>query len=285
MRCDDCQLVIEEYFDGELNEQTALRVRRHIDGCPSCSRVLQNLTTEQAVYVAGRSEIQIRPDLWSGVRARLALEQQAEPSGFLRRLQTWLSSAFVLPRISGLTAVALVILAVGLTMLLMRYGDRSLGDQTLTSVSESPPKATPHEEQTMLARGPAAAGPRSSLEGRQSAGKNAAVESIAAGRKSKPPSRRIETIGKVKTPEQLVREAEQKYLTAIAMLSRTVERKRARLDVGTLAKLEQALASIDRTIADTRRAVRQHPDDPVAVQYMLTAYAKKVDVLREMAEY
>ena len=42
---------------------------------------------------------------------------------------------------------------------------------------------------------------------------------------------------------------------------------------------------LDRTIADTRKAVRQHPDDPVAVQYMLTAYAKKVDVLREMVDY
>lgn len=284
MRCDDCQLVIEEYFDGELNEQTALRVRRHLDGCPLCLGVLQNLTAEQAVYVAGRSEIQIRPDLWSGVRARLAFEQHAEPSRPLRRLQTWLSSAFVLPRISGSAAVALVILAVGLTVLLMRYLDRSLGDRPLTSVSESAPKAAPapQEEQAMLERGPAAKGPRVSLEGRQNTGTKATVESIAAERKSKSVSRRVETIAKTKTPEQLVREAELKYLTAIAMLSRTVERKRARLDVATLAKLEQALASIDRTIADTRKAVRQHPDDPVAVQYMLTAYAKKVDVLREM---
>jgi hypothetical protein len=283
MKCDDCQLVIEEYFDGELNVQTALQVRRHLDGCKSCSGVLQDLTTEQAMYVAGRSEMEIRPDLWSGVRARLALERQAEPSSTLERLQTWLNRAFVLPRISGLTAVALVILAVGLTTLLMRYRDRSQGDRTFTSITESAPKATPatQEEETVLERGPTAAGQRSSLEAKQNSGTKAAVESVAAGRKSKP--RRIE-IGRTKSPEQLVREAEQKYLTAIAMLSRTVERRRARLDAPTLAKLEQALASIDRTIADTRKAVRQHPDDPVAVQYMLTAYAKKVDVLRELVD-
>jgi hypothetical protein len=287
MRCDDCQLAIEEYFDGELNEQTALRVRHHLEVCPLCSGLLQNLAAEQAVYVAGRSEIQIRPDLWSGVRARLALAQQAEPSSPLERMQTWLSSALVLPRISGLTAAALVILAVGLTMLLMRHLDRSVGNLPLTSVSEPAPKAAPapQEEQALLERGPTAAGPSSSFEPRQTAGTNGTVESITAGRKSKPPSRRMESIGRTKTPEQLVREAELRYLTAIAMLSRTVERKRHGLDVAALAKLEQALASIDRTIAETRKAVRQHPDDPVAVQYMLTAYAKKVDVLREMVDY
>jgi hypothetical protein len=46
--------------------------------------------------------------------------------------------------------------------------------------------------------------------------------------------------------------------------------------------LEEALSSIDRTIAATKRAVRRSPEDPIAVQYMLAAYAKKVDVLREM---
>ena len=55
------------------------------------------------------------------------------------------------------------------------------------------------------------------------------------------------------------------------------------MDPLTLAKLDQAIAAINRTIAGTRKAVREHPDDPVAVQYMLTAYARKVDVLREMA--
>jgi len=45
------------------------------------------------------------------------------------------------------------------------------------------------------------------------------------------------------------------------------------------------LAAIDRTIADTREAVGQRPTDPEAVRYMLTAYAKKVEVLQEMASY
>ncbi|HEV2704591.1 MAG TPA: hypothetical protein VGV59_01625, partial [Pyrinomonadaceae bacterium] len=89
----------------------------------------------------------------------------------------------------------------------------------------------------------------------------------------------------VETPDQLVREAEQKYLAAIRLLSHDVRRNRARLDPQTAARFERTLATIDRTIAGTRRAVRQHPGDPVAVNYMLAAYARKVEVLREMASY
>jgi hypothetical protein len=43
------------------------------------------------------------------------------------------------------------------------------------------------------------------------------------------------------------------------------------------------MVEIDNTIAETRRAVRENPDDPIALQYMLSAYAKKIDVLREVA--
>jgi hypothetical protein len=86
-----------------------------------------------------------------------------------------------------------------------------------------------------------------------------------------------------KTPEQLVREAERKYLAAIGILSRDVKQLNTEIDEPTRMKFEQALASIDRTIDATRKAVREHPSDPVAVQYMLAAYARKVDVLREMA--
>ncbi|HZB45037.1 MAG TPA: zf-HC2 domain-containing protein [Pyrinomonadaceae bacterium] len=86
-------------------------------------------------------------------------------------------------------------------------------------------------------------------------------------------------------PDRLVREAEQKYLAAIRLLSRDVSSRRARLDEETRGRFEQTLAAVDRTIADTRRAAREHPRDPVAVQYMLTAYAKKVEVLREMTRY
>jgi hypothetical protein len=84
------------------------------------------------------------------------------------------------------------------------------------------------------------------------------------------------------TAEALLRDAEQKYVKAIAILQRDFEKRRSKLDPQLVAKLDASLASIDRTIAETRKAVHQNSDDPIAVQYMLTAYAKKVEVLRDI---
>jgi hypothetical protein len=80
-----------------------------------------------------------------------------------------------------------------------------------------------------------------------------------------------------------VREAEQKYIAAIAILSRDVSKKRSGMDPMVAARFDAALGEIDKTIAETRRAVRNNPDDPIALQYMLSAYSKKVDTLREMS--
>ncbi|MCA1616165.1 MAG: hypothetical protein LC800_19105 [Acidobacteria bacterium] len=80
-----------------------------------------------------------------------------------------------------------------------------------------------------------------------------------------------------------MREAEKRYQAAIKILERDVNGRRSRLDRETLARFDETLNSIDRTIAETRKAVRQQGSDPVAVQYMLSAYAKKVEVMREMA--
>ncbi|MFN2598078.1 MAG: hypothetical protein ABR563_12935, partial [Pyrinomonadaceae bacterium] len=85
------------------------------------------------------------------------------------------------------------------------------------------------------------------------------------------------------TPDQLVREAEQRYVAAINLLQKDVAKKRTTLDPQTVQRFDQSLAAIDRSISETRRAVAEHAGDPVAVQYMLSAYAKKVEVLREMA--
>jgi hypothetical protein len=50
-----------------------------------------------------------------------------------------------------------------------------------------------------------------------------------------------------------------------------------------VARFDSALTDIDRTIKDTRRVVRDNPEDPIALQYLLAAYSKKVDALRGMS--
>ena len=85
--------------------------------------------------------------------------------------------------------------------------------------------------------------------------------------------------------DQVALRAEQQYLSAIDILSRDIQRRRAVISPAVLSHLETALAEADRNIAATRRVAREQPRDPVAVQYLASAYENKVDLLREVTRW
>lgn len=277
MNCEDWRLLVEEYFDGELDTHTALNVRHHLDDCPSCSAVLESLSAEQSVYANYRSDVEMSPELWAAVRRRIEADG---PS--VQRSGSWLRKVVALPSVSVPVAVGLVVLAVISTVVVMRYISSSPPTVVSESaVTEGIPQATPEMRNEVAVVAPGKS--EKPISAKDNVTKRDGLTSATRDRRSQPPPGG--NVSKTKDPRRLVLEAEQKYLAAIAMLSRSVDRKRSRLNPATKAELEQALSSIDRTIAATRKLVRRHPDDPVAAQYMLTAYAKKVDMLREMVDY
>ncbi len=77
--------------------------------------------------------------------------------------------------------------------------------------------------------------------------------------------------------------AEKEYEKAIGLLSEIVEKRKASLDPQLVAELDRNLKAIDENIAATRKAFREHPSDPEYAVYMLAAYARKVDLLQEVA--
>jgi len=77
--------------------------------------------------------------------------------------------------------------------------------------------------------------------------------------------------------------AEKEYEQAIRLLSDIVEKRKATLDPRLVAELEKNLKAIDENIAATRKAFRENPSDPEYALYMLAAYARKVDLLQEVA--
>lgn len=276
MRCHDCQQVIEQYFDGELSEPAKSDVGQHLDACLTCSSLLRELTIDEKTYSRYTPEVEISPKVWAGVQARIA------PVRSTSRLMQGLRAP--LPRVNVWLAAALVILAIGLTAVFMKYVLRPEQSPNPQSANIRPAETPPltQERSAQVAKQET---DESDPDEKTKKVSEDSSERVPTSRGKKEFSRRTQTMTKMRGPELLVREAEQKYLAAIAMLSRTVERRRSSVDPETRAKLEQALVSIDRTIAGTRRAVRQHPDDPIAVKYMLAAYSKKVDVLRQMSNY
>jgi hypothetical protein len=276
MTCTECQDSLEEYLDGELGTKNTAAVDEHLKTCTGCTMELNQLRAELAVFQLNGSDIEVTERLWAGVQARLETQDHSFTHQRRSRSAGWLSGLFSAPRVSVPVAVGLVLTAVIVTTFVVKR----LPQVEKESVAV---RNVTNKENTERTEG-------SDLNRSQAVAKLAASEFNGRPKESKPQqsisntrTSRVARSSESKTPEQLVRDAEKKYLAAIGILSRDIERQQSQLDEPTRMKFEQALASIDRTIGATRKAVRQHPTDPVAVQYMLAAYARKVDVLREMA--
>ena len=260
MTCKECQSALETYFDSELSPDTATPVTAHIAVCDRCAESYRRLELEQDFYLRHASAPAVSPAFWSEV-----FEKAGRPHGRLAWLRAQLiraREAVSDVRLGPLPIAALLILSIGITAGVMNFLNSRKSQPVLTArLAEPNPETTPVSEP-----------PKREL---QVDNKSQVPQTTRSRRVSIAKSNR-------QRPDELVRDAERKYLTAISLLTRDAERRRSSLDPEELARFDQALAAVDRTIAGTRVAVRAHPDDPVAVQYMLAAYARKVDVLRQM---
>ena len=306
MKCEECITTLEEFLDGELDEQAARATSAHFIACPVCAEAYEELQAEQALYARYERDVEVTPQMWSGVAARIDAETRkpAGGTGLLQRVREWLAPALTAPRFSPVLTAAMMLLAIGATAAVMKFVN-SKHDAPVVASAPQPNNTTtahPNVVQPSPDASPTTA-PTATEVKEPNANQGGERE------RNKPePQRKRETEHKLSAPttatdpaavqnaslnndvfkrkqatEKLVREAESKYLAAIQMLSEDVKRNRSHLDPQVAARFDETLAAIDRSIAETRRTVLKHENDPVAVQYMLSAYAKKVEVMREIA--
>lgn len=275
MKCDDCIAIIEEYLDDELSGEAAAQVRSHLGACQKCASMFEALKQEQVIYAAYQRDVDVSPAMWAAIEARIK-DRPAQAESGRSSLREFFAGLLATPRLSFAYTMALVLIAIGATVAVMSYMQPGVSNDPVQVAVTGPGQKDPPAP----AGGPADE-PDSADQGVKQPGPETPerVDKPADVVKSKPKK----VVKQPPSPEQLVREAEQKYLSAIAILTRDVNRSRSRLDPHVLAKFDNALASINLTIEETRSAARQNPDDPIALQYMLAAYSKKVDLLREMA--
>jgi hypothetical protein len=302
MRCVECLPLVEEYFDRELDEQTTILVEQHLCDCSACKGYYRKLESEADLYLRYECDVHAAPAFWDHIMARASKERAVRPFGPISLLRSWFGASlgnFRTPRLSLPLTALLVLVAVGGTVGVMRYFDQretTTGPATVSRDKGVPATtAAPTPNEIAGPMKPGRDDDRSPSEPSREVNERSPVVKGGPQIKGNPVlSARNENGGRSRlklrpsrnqTADELVREAEQKYVSAIAMLSRDVNRRRSRLEPGTARRFERTLAAVDRTIADTRRAARKHPGDPVAAQYMLAAYSRKVDLLREMVSY
>ncbi|MCA1631280.1 MAG: zf-HC2 domain-containing protein [Acidobacteria bacterium] len=307
MKCQECENFLEGYVDGELEARDRDAVGAHLAACALCADAHQALVSEASLYASYERGVEAAaPRLWGGVEARIRAEKTVGDVGLLQRVSAWFAPLLTAPRFSPALTAALVLVAVLLTVGVMKLtGSREQPQQpTLATnvpqydpnrVAATSPTMQPAATSTPAAVVAPSAAPGASPEQKSPQPENRkspsdeqrrrANELPGGGGRVEQAVNATPTPGRDSkaTPDQLVREAEQRYIAAIRMLERDVKSRRSLLDPQTAARFDETLAAIDRSIGETRRTVRKHGSDPVAVQYMLSAYAKKVEVLREMA--
>lgn len=119
MRCVDCLPLIEEYFDGEVEERVAEQMTAHLSACADCSAALDALSFEQEVYARYDRGLEVTPALWAGVSAEIARdslpESRAERRPFLSRVREGLAAALSTLVARPALASSLALLLVGIT--------------------------------------------------------------------------------------------------------------------------------------------------------------------------
>ena len=308
MKCEECNTnTLEEFLDGELDARRAAETEAHLAACHVCAAAYDGLLDEQNIYAAYERDVQVTPQMWTNVARRIAAEEKPQAgTNFFQTIRAWFAEALVAPRFSPVLTAALVLVAIGATASVMKYLNSQTGTPAVVAggqgttatpeqknvtqpAPETMPSAAPDKSQTE-APVVAANDKPDEVEKPEKAGtqrKRDAERKLAQpsndGAQILAASHESDQLRRQRATARLVREAESKYVAAIKMLSEDVNRKRTRLDPQVAARFDETLATIDRSIAETRRTVLKHGNDPVAVQYMLSAYAKKVEVMREMA--
>ena len=251
MNCKRTREIIEDYHDGELDDRTAAEVSGHLLTCASCASVMAALEKEGQVYAAyAEAEggaLEITPEMWQSVRERLERDS-ADAASEKRDSARKGSSNFRLPYVLRFArqlafAALLVVVSVAGTLVAVRYWEHG----------------------RLFGPGP---------ESR--AGQRAGAE------KGFPASRPDSKRDTLEDALLAIQRAEQEYIEAINLLSTMVEKRKSTLDPQLASELERNLRAIDQAIDSTRKAFRDRPQDPERALYMLSAYARKVELLQEL---
>lgn len=294
MNCEDFLLMLDDYVEDELDRKSSAQVSAHLAACQSCADYYQELKREQELYSQYLPGVEATPALRAKVLAGVEeIQRERSSSGSLRKR---LIKFFPIPSFNPTFAAASIALffVFAATVGLIKYKspenefnqeiisqNNSYQIQSLPEESAIYPKAEglkPNEKEHASAR----EAKIFIVKAENRAKKNTSGLKLSTPLKQTSGFRSTNSSRNL-TIEDVVGKAERQYKGAIALLSDDIKRRRAQLSQNLTPQIEQALTDIDKTINETRQAVQAKPNDPVAIQYMTTAYGKKIELLRTIA--
>lgn len=268
MNCERCQLELEDFLYGELTERLAADVREHLAGCAACAAERVRLENENALFAEFYEQTAVEPaaESWDAIRARIVVEPvRAVPEETASWWQT-MFAGLALPSLARQIAFALVLVAVSViaTMWVMRRDDGSRVAEVRPTPTLTPRINAPEPVSTPTTELAQAELPKP---------KPQVVRQLVSTR----PLSESDALA-----QQLAR-TEREYQSTIRLLERAIAKRRDNFSPEAFKKYESSLALIDSSIVQSKRALNQQPDDLAARQFLLAAYAKKVELMQVIA--
>lgn len=275
MNCERCQTQLEDFLYGELAESQTAAVRAHLADCAACAQARAALERENEIFAEyyEQTALEPAPEMWQAIQARIHTEATAptaapEKVSFIAGILTWLSGAAVVRQAAF--ALALIVISVAATTYYLKSQQHNevnlAGLKPSSTATVMPvPSVTPEQQQP--------APTTNDLAQRREVVKNASQTPL------KPQPKLSET----QLIQNQIARAEREYQGAIKLLDRVIARNRDSFAPGLLKQYESSLALIDNSIAESRRALRDRPEDAASGQFLLSAYAKKLELMQEIA--
>ncbi|MFN0109827.1 MAG: anti-sigma factor family protein [Blastocatellia bacterium] len=275
MNCEHCQLNLEDFLYGELAERAAAEVRQHLADCSGCAAERHRLESENALFAEFYEQTAIEPsaESWEAIRVRIAAEPDQEVRQVQKEQESWWRPMFgelFAPTMARQAALAVLLVAVSVvaTMWLMKHDDgKSVAEQRPIPIA-TPQTIEPNSVPLLRNE----------------------VANADAVNPPKPQPRQIPrepvSIRQLSEQELLANQlarTEREYQSAIKLLERAVAKRRDNFSPEAFEKYESSLALIDSSILQSKRALRELPNDAAAGQFLLAAYAKKVDLMQTIA--
>lgn len=119
MNCKECLQFIDDFIEGELDEQNAGQINIHIFGCSECANHFEMLNREKNLYAHYLLEVEAPKDLWIKFQTKLEAEKDSHAAEKFGWFSEWTTNAIgflrLKPIFSG--AAMLILIAVGFGLL------------------------------------------------------------------------------------------------------------------------------------------------------------------------
>jgi hypothetical protein len=295
MNCERCKNELEDFLYGELGEAKADEIRAHLGSCAVCAALRDEIDRENEIFGRFYEQTSIEPaaEMWEAIRAHINSEAGGETRpdrsrrGWLEGLRARAPVGLLAPaalRQAAFSAL-LVVLSVTATLICVKIYMKP-GDNGADTVAGKGGAAVPTITPRQVATPAPSPAPSPSIDIAIARRNNGAALKGARphGERVTPPRQPIDReLADQELMNQQIARAEREYQKAIELLGRAIAKQRDRLDPALIKQYESSLALIDDSINASRRALRESPDDPVAGQFLLAAYAKKLDLMQDIA--